>query len=212
MKRSFFTGLALLIPFVITLWVINFLIHILTAPFLWAVEGILKSYNLPQTYFFLTSDAALTFWSRIIILMLIFGIAILCGFLAKSYFMKYLFNYGDYVMHRIPLVNRIYKSIQDVIRTVFKKEKKTFSQVVLIPFPHAKAYGIGMLSSLPNEQDDSNFQKNVSLFLLGTPNPTMGFMLNLKKENLLYLDMKTDEAWKFILSFGLTQTEIRIVD
>ena len=212
MKQNFFTGLAMLLPIALTFWILSFLIDLLTNPFLTFTENILKYYNLlDYPFLFFSGDQVLMFWSRVLILAFLAGIAILAGFLARILFLNFFFRMGDYLMHRIPFVNRIYKATQDVVHTLFGAQKTSFAKVVLVPFPHEKAYSLGMITSegLHGESDPEHMDK-VSIFIPGTPNPTFGFMLLFKREQLIMLDMSIDEALKFIVSMGVMTPEFKV--
>jgi uncharacterized membrane protein len=211
-KKNFLTGLAILLPIALTFWVVFFLINLLTAPFIGIVESLLIKIELSEhTHFLLTSKKALLFVSRLIILVVLFCIAILAGFLARVFFINYFFRFGDYLIHRIPFVNKIYKASQDIVHTLFGSEGTSFSHVVLVPFPHPKAFSLGLITKqeMPTASDPDQKEK-VSLFLPGTPNPTMGFMLLFKRSEIVYLDMKADEALKFVISCGVLSNKLRV--
>lgn len=197
MKKDFFAGLVILLPVALTLWIISFLVNILTNPFLMLTELILNQ--------FMTLDpTVLHFVSRILILVTLTAVIILTGFLGKVFFVRWFFRIGDYFIHRIPIVKNIYKSAQDAVDTLFSEQKASFSSVVLAPYPNKKAFAIGFVSAnhLP-EGSDASIQERVSLLIPGTPNPMMGFMLLYNKNELIYLDMPVDTAVKFIVSCGV---------
>lgn len=212
MKQNFFTGLAILLPIALTFWILSFLVQLLTNPFLVFTENILKYYDLlDHPFLFFTGDQMLLFWSRLLIIAFLGGIAILAGFLARILFLNFFFRLGDYIIRRIPFVNRIYKATQDVVSTLFGAQKPAFAKVVLVPFPHENAYSLGMITSegLHDESDPEHMDK-VSIFIPGTPNPTFGFMLLYKREQLVLLDMSIDEALKFIVSMGVMAPDFKI--
>jgi uncharacterized membrane protein len=49
----------------------------------------------------------------------------------------------------------------------------------------------------------------VSVFLPTTPNPTTGFMIISPKKDLIFLDMKSEEAIKYIVSCGVIQPGVK---
>lgn len=205
MKKNFLTGLVILLPIAITFWVIIFLVNLLTNPFLNTVKSLLSHYHI------ISHPTFLIFISRLSILLFLFGIAVLAGFLARILFINYMFRLGDYLIHRIPFINKIYKAAQDVTHTLFGKEKTSFSQVVLVPFPHSKCYSIGFITEGKENQIRNNpdFKEKVSILVPGTPNPLMGFMLIYKQEEIVYLDIKPEEAAKFVISCGVMLPEFK---
>ena len=214
MKKNFFTGLVLLLPVAITFWVLLFLINLLTNPFLGIVQSIFSSYNLSsQPFFNFTGPQFFIFLSRLLILIFLFCVTLATGFLARILFINYVFRLGDQLLHRIPFINKIYKTTQDVTHTLFAAEKTSFSQVVLIPYPHSKCYSLGFVTGNKGNQINrmSEYKDKVSVLLLGTPNPMMGFMLIYKKEDIIYLDMKPEEAATFVISCGVMLPEFKAI-
>jgi uncharacterized membrane protein len=126
------------------------------------------------------------------------------GFLGKIFFVHYFVRFGEYVIHNIPVVNKIYKAIQDIVHTIFGHSEQRFSSVVLVPFPHSETYSIGLVTSgaIPSASDPEYHQR-VSVFVPGTPNPAMGFMLLFPKDQLLPVDMEVHDALKFVISCGV---------
>src|SRR5262249_34263523 len=112
---------------------------------------------------------------------------------------------GDYLIHKIPLINRIYKLSQDVVHTFFGTGKPAFTKVVWVPFPEKKSYILGMIASDSlHAESDPKFTDNVSIFVPCAPNPIFGFMMIYKRDQLITLDISTEEALKFIVSCGVT--------
>lgn len=201
MKRHFFTGLALLLPFVVTTWIVIFFVNLLTSPFQGLLESAIQYYDFTdQQILFFTVGQVIHLTSKLIILCAIFGIVLLFGMLGRSIFLHYFVKMGNFIIHRIPVVNKIYKALQDVVSTLFESEYKNFSDVVLVPFPHSNALSMGLITNGRNK-DDAN--ELVAVFLPATPNPTIGFMLHYKKDQLIYLKMKVEEAVKIIVSCGV---------
>lgn len=205
-KNNFLTGLAILLPIAITFWVVAFLVNLLTNPFIGIVEGIFNYFNVV-----FINHKILVVFSRILILLFLFALALLAGFLARVMFINYFFRVGDVILHKIPFVNKIYKAVQDVIHTIFGSEKTSFSQVVLVPFPNSKGLSLGLVASDYMHADTSTqFLDKISIFVPGTPNPTMGFILLYNRNEVIYLDMGVDDALKFLVSCGIMLNDMKI--
>ena len=116
--------------------------------------------------------------------------------LAQSMITKYFIQFGDDLMYRIPIVNKIYIALQEVTKTMLDENRETFTQVVLIPFPHKKALSFGMVTNECASPDaDLKHGGLVSVFLPATPNPTMGFMLMYRRDQLIFIDMNNLIYW-----------------
>lgn len=209
LKKQFLTGLAILLPIAITLFILNFAINILTKPFVGFVDNVLDYYGLlNRPFLFFSGDQVLQFISKLLILIFLSGFIIIVGMFGQHYIISYMVRFGDYLMNRIPFVNKIYKVTQDVVHTLVGSRGTSFNQVVLVPFPHDKCYSLGFITndSLPEDTDEK--QKNmVSIFIPGAPNPTFGFMLLFRRDRLIFIDMKTEDALKFLVSCGVMMPE-----
>jgi uncharacterized membrane protein len=142
--------------------------------------------------------------SKIAVLFLLFGLIFLLGFIARIYFVNIFFRISDVIIHKIPFVNKIYKALQDVMSTLFSQDSNNFSQVVFVPYPKANSWSIGFVTQADAPKgSDKEHMGMISVFVAGTPNPTMGFMLLFKREQLIFTDMTVDEAMRFIVSCGV---------
>lgn len=201
MRKLFFTGLITLLPFTLTLMIVIFIINLFTNPFQGSVAAILDHYDLlDKPFLFFSGEDVLYFSSKLLVLIFLFAIIVLIGFLGRLVIAKTFFRFSDYVIQRIPIVNKVYKSTQELVKTIFKSGGSSFSQAALVPFPHKGAYSMGLISV---KQTPENHSETVEVFIPGTPNPTAGFMLAYKYEEIIFLDIKVEEALKFILSCGI---------
>lgn len=188
MKRYFITGLVILLPIALTFIVVNFFLNLVTSPF----AGVIRESPINGTAL------------RIFAVIAVFAFISAVGFLCQTLALHYLFKWADVIFHRIPILNRVYKAAQDVMHSLFSQEKPSFSQAVLVPFPKKGTYSIGFLvsRSLP---EGSTLEDNgmMSVFVPGTPNPMMGFMLLFKSEDVIFVDLPVDDALRFVVSCGV---------
>jgi len=204
-KRYFLTGLAILLPLALTTVIVVFLVNFLTRPFLGLVEDLLGPLPLIKNgFWFLSGKQILQYGGRFFILLMLFGFTVLLGVIGRWFLIHSLFKFGDEILHRIPVVNKVYKTSQEVINTLFSDKTQSFKQVVLAPFPNSSSYCLGLLTreSPPACREITN-ENLVSVFLPTTPNPTSGYLLMFRKSELKYLDMKVEDAVKFIISCGV---------
>lgn len=212
MKKNFLSGLAVLLPVVLTAAIVMFFINILTKPFLGLVQSTFEGLGLlDKSFLFLSGQQIVTLTSKLLVLITLVLSTLFIGFLAQHLFLDKLLERVNRFIHRIPIVNKIYKAFQEVMSTFFTGKNTSFSQVVLIPYPHAETYSIGLITNdeLPKGTDE-NKEKLISVFVPGTPNPTMGFSLLYKKEELIFVEMKVDDALKFLFSCGVNFSEFRV--
>lgn len=199
-KKNFKTGLLLLIPMIVTLMIVMFIINFLTNPFVQTLSNVFMHFDIfNKPFLFLTKEQTLLVISRLVALVGLMGFTILIGFLGKMLLMDFLLEIGDYLIKHIPWVNKIYKTSQEIVGTIFSSKTEKFSAVVLVPFPHANGLNIGLVAN----QTTIEKTDQVAVFVPGGPNPSIGFNLMFKKEELIFVDMKVEDALKFIVSCGV---------
>ncbi len=207
MKKYFLTGLVTLLPLAVTIWVIHFFVTLLTKPFMGMVTTLI--YQIPiRPLGIVTSDQLIRTISQIIILISLFLITLFLGFVARKYFFGQVIRFGDRLLHKIPLVNKVYKTSKEIVQSLFGSKKNSFNQAVLIPFPYKGAYCVGLISrDSPRTCSSAVNQEMVSVFIPTTPNPTTGFLVMCLKSELILLDLKTEDAVKYIVSCGVIQPQ-----
>lgn len=204
-KKSFITGLVILLPLAVTLAVIGFIINLLTQPFIGMVSSFIARFNIANTGFlFLSPEQVLKYSSQIIILVLLFFLTVMLGMLTRWFVIHSLINFSHRIILRIPLVNTVYKTSRDIIERLMVSDKKSFQKVVMVAFPRPGTYVLGLVArEAPHVCSRTTGEELISVLVPTTPNPTTGFLLMLKKEELIHVDMKPEDAIKFILSCGV---------
>lgn len=205
MKKYFITGLVVLAPLALTLAVFIFIVNFLTEPFSGAVNAIFSHFDFFHSGFlFLSGEQVQKIVSQVVILASLFFFTVLLGFLGRLFFINYFIGLGDKILHKIPFISSIYKISQDVIKTIFTTENRSFKQVVLVPFPSADSQSVGLVtrddfSTMGNAPE----KKLIAVFVPTTPNPTSGFLILYPQEQLTYLDMSVENAFKYVISCGV---------
>jgi uncharacterized membrane protein len=209
MKKYFLTGLVILLPLAVTIAIVIFIVNFLTEPFIGAFVNFLSriQWNGVELSNVLPHHV-IHYGSQIIILILIFLFTLFLGMVARWFFFRSLLRLSDLILHKIPLVNKIYKTTQEIINTFFKQDSKSFKKVVLVPFPNENVYAVGLVSrEAPEMLEEKMHQDLVSVFVPTTPNPTSGFILLFKQKDIIELEVRTEEALKFIVSCGVIHPE-----
>ena len=197
MKNYFFAGLIILLPLVITYWIMKFIIQVITGPFQNIATHALLFLGLPHEG--VLADGLST-------LLIIFGliaIVLIVGIMGRWFLLRTILHAIEYILHTLPFVNKVYLSCKDFTTALFSPKSDSFSQVVFVPFPSHEHRSIGLVTSefknqvMANRKDDF-----ISVLIPGTPNPTVGFLLLFSKSQLTFTDMRVDEALKYVMSCG----------
>lgn len=209
MKKYFITGLVILLPLAVTIAIVVFIVNFLTKPFIGVVSTFLKDLNLlHKGFLFMSPDQVVLYGSKLLILLCLFLFTLLLGMFARWFFFKSLLTLSDKILHRIPLINKVYKTTQEIIKTIFVTDKSSFKQVVMVPFPKPGTYVMGLVSrESPKVCSEKAGEEMFSVLVPTTPNPTTGFLLMYKKSELIFLDLKPEHAIKYIVSCGVITPE-----
>lgn len=203
MKKHFITGLIILMPLFVTVAIVVFLVNLLTEPFTDIVSPLLHRMGF-KGFLFFNPQQVLKYSAKLLVLVLLFLFTVSLGILARLFLIDPLLRLGDSILHRIPLINTIYKTTKEIIQTLFNSDSKAFKQVVMVPFPRQGVYALGLVAREGPEVCSETLSEDlVSVFIPTTPNPTTGFLLMFKRSDLHPVAMSPEEALKYIISCGV---------
>ena len=130
------------------------------------------------------------------------------GLIAQNVLGRKIIHYGEKFVLNIPLVKEIYNAIKQVIDAFSVQSKDAFQRVVLVEYPRKGLYALGFVTGVgAGEVQDKTEETVVNVFLPTTPNPTSGFFLMIPKEDLVPLDMTVEEGIKMIISAGVVNPQ-----
>ena len=205
-KRSFFTGFLLLLPLIVTLAIVNIVLNFLTKPFVGIFQQIVIHYGLFNTSFANFVESTLFLWlTKFFILALLACIILLTGTLGNFLLIHKLLSKSDRLFRAIPLFGKLYASVRDVIHMLFSQESKSFSEAVLVPYPHSSARSIGFIANGGSSSTDADGK--VLVYIPTAPNPTTGYLLYFSRSEMTQLKITVDEAMKFVISCGTALQE-----
>lgn len=191
MKKYFITGLLVLVPLLITVWVLKTLIGAMDQSLL-----LLPAAWRPEAQFGLAIPGI----GAILTLLIIF----FTGLVATNIFGRQLILIWEGVLARVPVVKSIYSSVKQVSDTLFSDSGNAFRKALLVQFPHTGSWTIGFQTGTPGGDVANHLQGDyVSVYVPTTPNPTGGYFVMMAKKDIIELDMSVDEALKYIISMGV---------
>ena len=186
LRNYFITGVVVLIPIGITLYLTKFFIGISSKII---PENINPNNYLPYAV------PGLEILISVVIITIVGGLSL--SFLGKK-----ILKLIDDLFKRIPFLRTIYSAILQMTET-FSNSKNDKKSVVLIQYPRKGVWAVGFATKEnKGEMAQKTNQKLISVFVPTTPNPTSGFLLMFPLDEVIYLDMTFEEASKFIVSAG----------
>ncbi|MBA2875468.1 DUF502 domain-containing protein [Thermaerobacillus caldiproteolyticus] len=141
------------------------------------------------------------------------GIGILCtivlitvlGWLSTQYISGRVIKLIDRLLESIPLMKTVYSVIKDTVAS-FVGEKRSFSKVVLVELPNTGMKCIGFITSEEVENLFHPFKDHVAVYIPQTFQ-VAGITVLVPKQQVEVIDMKPEEAMKFVLSGGMTSVK-----
>ena len=194
-RSNILVGLLLVTPIVVTAFVVNWLFTFITNRVL---------VFLPKHY--REGDQEIL-W-RLASLALVVVILFMIGVLVRNILGKRLYQLGDRLLGRIPIVNSLYVGTRQVIEALFQQRQTLFQEVVLVQYPRPGVFAVGFVTAVvpadyraylpPEQQAEECF----SVFIPTTPNPTSGWFCIVPRSQAIKLNMTSGEAMKLIVSGG----------
>ncbi len=185
LRDIFITGLFVFIPIAITVWLVFWLLSFVNDLVLPVLKYIIPIPDIPGIGILVT-------------LLIIF----IVGLLAQNYFGKKILQFWDAFIDRIPLVRSVYHATRQMMENLFNGKTK-FRKTVLVDFPRKGILSIGFVAS----ETVINGEDYYVVYVPTAPNPTSGYTLFVKKDEVIHTDMTVDEATKIILSGGIVTKE-----
>jgi len=190
LNRYFITGLLALLP-------ISISVYILVTLFRFA-DGILGRFI--NVYF----QKAWGFYVPGIGLILFVGIVLTVGFLSSYIGVKLLHKYLDAIFGKFPLIKYIYVPLKKMFEFIFSEGNIAFKKAVLIEFPRKGNWSLGFITSETFQEAKNKIAADlVNIFVPLAPNPITGFIVFVRKAEVIFLDMEIKDAMKIILSGGV---------
>ena len=197
-RANFVTGLAIVLPAVISIAVVVWLFRNVAN-----ITDTLLIF-LPKEWTHKDNGAGPMhwYWSLCALLLAVLLIGLVGG-LARYYFGKKLIELVDLALLRVPLLNKIYGAIKQVNAAFSPSNKSSFKHVVLVEFPRPGSYSVGFLTGEDHKEVQQKTRQHVlSVFVPTTPNPTSGFLVLVPENEITKLDMSVADGIKFIISLG----------
>jgi uncharacterized membrane protein len=191
LRSAFVTGLLVCVPLLATLDILVWFVR--------AVDDSIRNY-LPGQLGYLDFRGSG--------LILAIALILLTGALTQNYAGVWLISVLDGAIRRVPLGGGIYAGIKKFLETIFNPSNDQFKEAVLVQFPRAGIYSIGFRTGHPDAKlEKAAGGKFANIFVPCTPNPTAGFYLLVREEELIPLDLPVPEAFKIVISMGIVTSE-----
>ena len=196
LRKWLVAGLLVVVPVAITLAVLNWIVGtldqtLLILPRAWHPDQVL-GVHIPGFGVLLT-----------------LAILLIVGAAASNLVGRKLMQFGDAIVHRIPVVRSIYSSVKQVSDTLFSESGNAFRTAVLIQWPMPGVWTIAFVTGTPGGDVSNHLgAEYLSIYVPTTPNPTGGYFVMLRRSDCIELKMSVDEALKYVVSMGVVAPKV----
>ncbi len=200
LRKWLFSGLLVLVPLIITLWVLE-----------WVVSTLDQTLRILPTSWQPDQLLGMHIPGLGVVFALVVVLSI--GALASNIIGNKLVSWWHALLHRIPVVRSIYSGVKQVSDTLFSEKGNAFRKALLIEWPHEGMWTIGFLTGAPAGDVLHHLQAQPgrpgeldefhSVYVPTTPNPTGGYFVMVRKSACVELQMSVDEALTYIVSMGV---------
>lgn len=212
-RSNFLTGLIIIAPIGLTIWLI------------WTVVGWIDGFVLPLVpdayqpdrfiQQLLGREIERQFDIRGIGVVVFLLFTILVGWMGKGLMGRSFLRWAEGLVSRMPIVRSIYGGVKQIAETVFSQRDNSFEKACLIEYPRKGSWAIGFISTKAKGEVatvSSADDPLLSIFVPTTPNPTSGFLLFFPTSEVRELDMSVEDAAKLVISAGLVYPSDKVED
>jgi uncharacterized membrane protein len=187
MGAYFFRGLITLLPLLVTIWLLYFMFSFLDG-ILGNIISLFIGKPLPGLGF-----------------ILIVGIIFLTGYFAAHIIGAGLFKFSEELLFRVPIVKSIYSAAKQVNEVLFQdKATEEYRRACMVEYPRKGIWSVGFVTSdAAAEIEAKAKEKMINVFIANTPTPATGFLIVVPAREVILLDMKIEEAFKYVISGGV---------
>ena len=194
LRTSFLTGLAVIAPVGLTLWLI------------WTVINWIDGWVLPFLPTMLQPATRFGFDIPGVGVILFLVFSVLVGWIAKGVIGSTFIRWGEAIVDRMPVVRSVYNGVKQVAETALSQTDTSFDRAVLLEYPRKGIWVVGFISTRAKGEVAASLQaagRIETVFVPTTPNPTSGFLLFVPSAELIELKMNVEDAIKLVISAGL---------
>jgi uncharacterized membrane protein len=200
-RRTFLAGFLILIPLFVTYALIAFLFNMFTNASAPLMKGLFRILDLNRYGWTAPLVPLINF-------LLSLAVIFLLGLFGTNFLGRRILQTLDALILRLPLVKSIYGAVKQMVDT-FQGPRRGFQRVVLIQYPSQGLWTMGFVSS--ERRDTMHLTPSptfLTVYIPTTPNPTTGYLVMVKPEEVIDVDYTVEDAFKFIISSGLVGRDL----
>ena len=202
LKNDLIAGLLVVIPLATTIWLATTVSRFVLA----FLTSIPKQFNPFNTLNPLLQELINLGLGLLVPLL---GI-LLIGLMARNIVGRWLLEFGEGTLLRIPLAGSVYKTLKQLLETFLQGNANRFRRVVLLEYPREGLYALGFVTGSIGSAVQAGFpEPMLSVFIPTAPNPTTGWYAVVPQASVRDLELSVEEAFRTIISAGIVSPDER---
>lgn len=195
-RKNFITGAAVILPAIITIWLIKFVIDKTNYLLLEPIANFLRP--------FILDSIVLEYIAKALILVFLVAAISIIGFATRLILLRKFFSYLEKKISLFPMLGKVYGAFKEISHALLGQTQGIIKRAVLVEYPRKGIYAIGFVTSEGKETiHDGKGKKLISVLIGTTPTPTSGFLILVPEDEIIPLDISIEEALKLIISGGI---------
>lgn len=202
LRASFLTGLVVVLPVGLTIYLVWAVIGWIDAWILPLIPGPWQPEVLVRQFFGPEAEVPVRGVGVIVFLV----VTVFVGWIAKGLIGRSVIRWAEQVVDQMPVVRSIYNGLKQIAETVFSQSETNFERACVVEFPREGIWAIGFVATRAKAELARKIpggENMLTVFVPTTPNPTSGFLIYVEESRVVILDMGIEDAAKLIISAGL---------
>lgn len=199
LKNDLIAGLLVVIPLATTIW-LTITVATLVIRFLTRFPKQLNPFTGLPPLLGDTINLAVGFAVPLLSILLI-------GLMARNIAGRWLLDLGERIVQSIPLAGSVYKTLQQLLQTVFQDSNTRFRRVILVEYPRRGLWAVAFVTGTVATEVTADLPM-ISVFIPTTPNPTSGWYAIVPETDVVNLSISIEDAFKVLLSGGIVGPDL----
>ena len=201
--RTLVAGLLVWVPLIITVW----LTWLFVSKFVFGID-LMIGYFVEHVLEWGKGKPHLAFLESVRYIrgsgiLVVVALFLTTGLLTRYFVGRRIIAIGERIVQVVPLVNRVYRAVQQIRDVFVGRQGAVFQKVCLIEYPRENMIAVAFVTSVEQGLVQHAAGKElVAVFVPTTPNPTSGYLVYLPPSEVTELDITVEEAMKLIVSGG----------
>jgi len=119
---------------------------------------------------------------------------LLIGLMARNIVGRWLLEFGEGTLQRIPLAGSVYKTLKQLLETFLRDNSSRFRRVVLVEYPREGLFALGFVTGVIGSAVQASCpEPMLSVFIPTAPNPTTGWYAVVPERAVRDLDVYIEQ-------------------